>query len=217
MTSFTARVLRPLDVALLSLVAASLLSASLAWLRAPLFGHAGLRWLPLNLVLAWVPLFLAFAAWRVQRTSLRIVAAGAALLFLPNAPYVITDVIHLRVLPDLPIWFDATLLWTTAFTSALVGALAMRLLEQCVVDQFGPASRWPFRIVVPILCAYGIHLGRFGRWNSWDVVAQPRRLVEGMLAATEAPFFLTFCAVFTLVAATSFLPFAMLPVERRRP
>jgi len=152
-----------LDRVLLGLMAASVTCVAMVWLRGVEFGQPGFRWMPLNLALAWVPLCASFAAWRARSHLMRWSALAAAILFLPNAPYVITDLIHLRVLPGIPVWFDATLLWSMAFTSALVGALAMRFLEDTVTRGLGGWSRWPFVGALSILCAYGIHLGRFGR------------------------------------------------------
>ena len=98
-------------LALLSVAAVGLLV-----LRADRVGEAAFFFLPWNLFLAWIPFVLALAlavvhVRRGPRPLLWSLGAGW-LLFLPNAPYILTDFIHLGRLRGAPLWFDAALIGT---------------------------------------------------------------------------------------------------------
>src|SRR5690242_8692497 len=79
------------------------------------------RFLAWNLLLAWIPLVVALWVYDAFRRDGRRPALVPAivlwLLFLPNAPYVVTDFVHLREIHGAPVWFDATLVASFAFTA----------------------------------------------------------------------------------------------------
>ena len=76
-----------------------------------------------NLFLAWVPVIFALLARRWRRIPLLALAAGFVwLLFLPNAPYLVTDLIHLRPRAAAPFWYDLI----TLFTFALLGTSSLK-------------------------------------------------------------------------------------------
>ena len=83
------------------------------------FSYAGLVW---NLVLAWVPLALAgllLVSYSRRRSRVEFAALGLGwLLFLPNAPYVLTDFVHLEQNHRL---YDSLLIASFAFTSLALG------------------------------------------------------------------------------------------------
>ena len=89
---------------------ASALCASLELFRELHFGALGFRFLVWNLILAWIPLLLALFVYdRYRRGSplARLAPALAVwLLFLPNAPYIVTDFVHLSAASSAPLWFD---------------------------------------------------------------------------------------------------------------
>lgn len=81
--------------------------AGAGWLH-PAVNYISLNW---NLFLAWIPLIFALAAWLLiqRRTWMPVILLLLAgwLLFLPNAAYIITDLIHLRARNGAPLWYDA--------------------------------------------------------------------------------------------------------------
>src|SRR3989442_1573733 len=96
---------------LLSLALASAASCGLVFLRLLFTGQFQFWYLPANLALAWIPLFFSFAVYGLyQRGTHRGVhfwlCAFLWLIFLPNAPYIVTDLIHLHPRPPVPIWID---------------------------------------------------------------------------------------------------------------
>jgi uncharacterized membrane protein len=145
------------------------------------------RFMAWNTALALVPLALAFALFRDHvRTSLAWWAGVVVwLLFLPNAPYVLTDVVHL--LDDIRDSSDRTFytgLLPVYGTFFLIGfgsyVLNLHLLRRFVFARGRGASWLPIEMAVHALCAVGIYLGRFVRLNSWDVVTAPHT-VSGTL------------------------------------
>lgn len=103
----------------------------------------------------------------------------AWLLFFPNAPYIVTDLIHLRP-RSVPYWFDILLLAAFAWAGLVSGCASLERMHRRVDTRFGPRVGWGFVAAVAMLSGLGIWLGRFVRLNSWDVVANPLALVEAL-------------------------------------
>ena len=143
-------------------------------------GSFALRFLAWNLVLAAIP---AVAAWFFARAmakgSSRIEQVGwfvIWLVFLPNAPYIITDFVHLKARPGIPLWYDTALLISCAGTGLLLGYTSIADVQAAITRRFSAFVGWVLVIVAVLLSGFGIYLGRFLRWNSWDTVASPHLL-----------------------------------------
>ena len=130
-----------------------------------------------NLGLAAIPVIAAFTLRRVvanNALSLRAMfLAFVWLLFLPNAPYLATDLIHLRSRPFVPLWYDAALLVSCAFTGVILGYVSIAEVQRLLRTRLGNLPAWTLTTIVMFLCAFGIYLGRFERWNSWHIVTRP--------------------------------------------
>lgn len=166
-----------------SAVSVALILARIVWTR-DLF-YAGLAW---NLFLAWLPLVFAllardeFQAGPAGRPwSWRFLGfAGAWLLFFPNAPYIFTDVIHLTTYFYSHFWVDLVLILSCAMTGMVLGFVSLFLMQAVVRRLYGSAASWLFIGGVMALSSFGIYLGRFLRFNSWDVVWKPVALSRGI-------------------------------------
>ncbi|HZQ16843.1 MAG TPA: DUF1361 domain-containing protein [Gaiellaceae bacterium] len=190
--------------------AAALAAASLfcvALLAARGYAWADYRGLLWNLVLAWIPFVLGVAllwAYRRGLPLLHLLALAAAwLLFLPNAPYVLTDFVHLG--PDHRL-FDTILIGSFALTSLSLGFASLLLVQLVTTRAAGAAAGWCVALASLFLSSVGIYLGRVQRLNSWDVVHRPR-LVASLLSAGLADplghhyligFVLAVCGLLTL-------------------
>ncbi|RKH72934.1 DUF1361 domain-containing protein [Corallococcus aberystwythensis] len=170
-----------------SLLAVDLLAVRLDWSERASF--AFLAW---NLFLAWAPYTLALLA-RVLMVRgldrpwlLGPLALGWLALF-PNAPYLVTDFIHLRQRPVVPLWFDAALLALFASIGWMLGLLSLEVWKRWLEERWGRTAAWTFVAVTSLLCGYGIYLGRVERWNSWDVLAEPGRLLAAMASHVREP------------------------------
>jgi uncharacterized membrane protein len=176
----------------LGLVAASLFCVALVLVRLAESGDtkfAGLIW---NLFLAWIPFLLAVAVydgWRRRRTGGPLVALGALwLLFFPNAPYIVTDFVHLERTGDAPYWYDAVTVSAFAWTGLLLGFASLFLMQTVVRQRRGVVSGWIFAGVALALGSLGIYLGRFLRLNSWDAIEHPSVLPRIAHAVARDPF-----------------------------
>ena len=108
---------------------------------------------------------------RAQAVAVELVAVGAAwLLFLPNAPYVLTDFIHLGERHRL---FDTLLIASFAFTSLALGFASLLLVQFVVTRAAGAMIGWATALASLFAASVGIYLGRVLRFNSWDVVHRP--------------------------------------------
>ena len=106
------------------------------------------------------------------------------LVFLPNAPYVLTDIIHLiRGISSgqLPLWVVALVFIPIHATAILLGfqAYVISILNLAIYLNHQGARAWilPVELTIHALCAVGIYLGRFLRFNSWDLVVAPTSVV----------------------------------------
>jgi uncharacterized membrane protein len=132
-----------------------------------------------NLALAIVPYIASEWALAAERRSNRWLSIGLVLfsvLFLPNSPYIITDFFHLRVRPEVPLWFDTLLFFSMAGGGLLLFYLALFNIAKVLRDLFGRVWAEISVAFLCFLCAFGIYLGRYLRFNSWDVVSNPDNL-----------------------------------------
>jgi len=165
------------------------------------FAYLNLVW---NLLLAWLPLVFAIFAARLRSSRLCFLAfAFLWLLFLPNSPYLVTDLVHLKPRPPVPFWFDILLVQSFVLTGLLLGFLSLYLMHRLVSRSCGWRIGWVFTLVMIGLTGFGIYLGRFEHWNSWDLFTSPFALSSDIFnllihprANKTAFVFTTLCASF---------------------
>lgn len=95
------------------------------------------------------------------------------ILFLPNAPYLLTDLIHLEAKPNVPAWYILAMLLSCAATGTLIGYVSLMDVHAAIERRFGFYAGWLLALGSLMLCGFGIYLGRFLRWNSWDALTRP--------------------------------------------
>ena len=154
--------------------------------------HFKYQFLIWNLLLAWIPAVFAFVTYRFhvrgQRPNLLLVLCLLAwFFFFPNAPYIVTDFVHLEHRPPVPLWFDLLMIASFAWTGLCLGYLSLYLMQEIARARFGRWTSWVFVVVMLALGSVGIYLGRFLRWNSWDVVRNPSALLHQSLQKVEDP------------------------------
>ena len=136
-----------------------------------------------NLFLAWIPLLIAFYLQRYyikfpKRYTVLCALAFMWLLFFPNSPYIITDLIHLNAQGMDSQWFDAILFFSFALTGLITGFISLYFIHEILDCLFSRATNWTLLSLVFLLCGYGIYLGRVMRWNSWDLFTNPIPLLR---------------------------------------
>ena len=161
-----------------------------------------------NLFLAWIPLGVAVMVeklWRHRFIRKTGVAIGiiAWLLFFPNAPYLITDLIHLRASPEHMVWYDALMGFSFALSGLLTGFYSVLTIHR-LIDKIWKNTTMAWLAICSslMLSSYGIYLGRFGRWNSWDVLTNPFSLVKYCFYSLHEPLAIKTTIVFSFVMLT---------------
>jgi len=168
-------------------------------LRVVYSGEPRFIFLVWNLFLAWLPLLFAWLAYRRPRTA--VLNGPLWLLFFPNAPYLVTDLIHLgRAGGGAPLWYDALLIFTFALTGLMLGFLSLYMMRSLVARRFGSRWSWLFVVVAVGMSSYGVYVGRFLRWNSWDIFTQPLGLLHDIASSLFNPaiFLKTYTVSFSL-------------------
>jgi uncharacterized membrane protein len=106
------------------------------------------------------------------------------LAFLPNAPYLLTDIIHL---------IRATRMGTPAFVLVLIfiplhlfailagfQAYVISVMNQSSYIRRIGAGKYVLwsELLTHLLCAIGVYMGRFRRFNSWDLATDPGNVLS---------------------------------------
>ena len=175
------------------LAAASIFSVAIWRVRFEYSGTARYHFLIWNLFLAWIPFLISYFTYTITLNRRQIfifipVAAFFWLIFFPNAPYILTDFQHLAGgWQDLPVWYDVMMLTWFAFTGLLLGVVSLFLMHEVVRREFGGWVGWLFVGGVAALSSTGIYVGRFLRWNSWDIFSDPKGMALFTLERLQDP------------------------------
>ncbi len=166
-------------------------SCFLVLVRIAFTGRLTFVYLIWNLFLAFVPFFMTQSADRKPEWILGKI--GFIFFFLVwivwilNSFYILTDLFHLgdssadRIIP---LWFDLALILSFAWNGCMLGILSVRQMEKILVRHVTRSHELFFLFPVMLLNAWGIYIGRYLRFNSWDVITDPFQLVRdigGML------------------------------------
>src|SRR5215510_6980994 len=112
-------------------------SLCLLLVRVILTGHLTYAFLAWNLFLAWIPFAISQKLPGVKNRWRILLLFSAWLLFLPNAPYIITDFLHLKQRPPVPYWYDILLLFSAALNGLLLGLVSLFTIEGFLVKRYG--------------------------------------------------------------------------------
>lgn len=158
-----------------------------------------------NLFLAWIPYGLGILILYAQQRGggLKVLAPllAAWFFFFPNAPYIVTDFLHLRARPPVFFWFDIALLTAFALTGLFLGFASLAGLQEWITQKKGRFWGWLFAGMIWIFSSFGIYLGRFLRWNSWNLLTHPVKILSDawvrILSPNDYPGMFLFCAVYS--------------------
>lgn len=163
------------------------------WLyRREISGEITFIFLIWNLFLAFIPYAASFALLEMHQrkssTWLMVPVAAGWLLFFPNAPYILTDLFHLRPRTGVPYWFDLLMLLSFALSGLWFGLVSLNKVHKVAFDRIGKVFAGIVALTSLILGAFGVYLGRFLRWNSWDIIQRPGQLLNDILSRFTHPF-----------------------------
>ncbi len=193
------------------LIMASAISLVLEKVHARLSGAENYSFLVFNLGLAWIPFVAAVVAYAASRKRITFflimpVCTLVWIAFFPNAPYLLTDFQHLAATDaNSALWFDVIIMVWFAWTGLLLGITSLYLMQEIVTRASSPAAGWIFAIGATILSSIGVYLGRFLRWNSWDLLKDPLPIAKDMYGIVRHPISNLPTYVFTILFTLLFL------------
>ena len=115
---------------------------------------------------------------RIRNRWLLVIPFLAWLCFFPNAPYILTDLFHLKPRTGVPFWFDLALILFFAWNGLMLGYASLLDMQSVITQHFNIWIGWAVAIGSLVLASFGIYLGRYLRWNSWDVISSPIGLLD---------------------------------------
>jgi len=153
------------------------------------FYYIFLEW---NLFLAFIPYVVSGILFKHRwlRTNNYLLALFGLIwiLFIPNAFYILTDLFHLGETGAAPLWFDLLLILSFAWNGMVMGILSVRQMEKIFHEKFSTRNELIFLYPVMWLNALGVYIGRYLRFNSWDIITSPFRLVIDIFELLTHPF-----------------------------
>ena len=154
------------------------------WITESIF-YGFLAW---NLILAYVPFVISgMLLVRSFKKPALLFWLLIWLLFLPNAPYIITDIFHLNKQTTMPIWFDLLVVISFAFNGILLFFISVSDINSLLMKHFSRIKTGIITMCIFFLTGFGVYLGRFLRFNSWDMVSNPKTILVEILERITQP------------------------------
>ena len=143
-----------------------------------------------NIFLAWVPCMISSLFKKMNDRSKwkSVLVFCCWLAFFPNALYIVTDLIHIQQESLVPKWFDALLLFSSAVLGLLLAFISLYRVEAFLKKMVGIKLLAPLILLILFLGSFGVYLGRFLRWNSWDIISNPFQLLISIGHRIVSPF-----------------------------
>lgn len=152
-----------------------------------------------NLFLAWVPFWLILLVENTRQKNLKFLILPVWLLFFPNAPYIITDLLHLKNYTHNIPWYDSLAIFTFAATGVLIALYSLQKAHRILEQYTSPATTWTLIALCSLLTGFGVYLGRYCRLNSWDLFNRPIWFAGRILHQFENPLTYKFTLTFSFV------------------
>lgn len=161
----------------------SLFSLALILFRVVYTGHLLFAFLVWNLFLAYVPYAISrrMTMQPIKKGWKFLLAGLVWLLFVPNSFYILTDLFHLDMNESVPLWYDLALLLSFAWSGLLFGIVSVRQMEKLIETNFNRKLGLLFIMPVMALNGFGVFVGRYLRFNSWDVITNPLQLIHDIV------------------------------------
>ncbi|MCL2445289.1 MAG: DUF1361 domain-containing protein [Oscillospiraceae bacterium] len=196
----------------------------------------GWGWMPWNMFLAWLPLVFACGVLRGADSPKRVrrvlgwICWPLWLLFYPNAPYLLTSLLHLNDVnfvasrnnqwvflftTDPAAWFSLLLMIAGVGMGVLFGFVSLAMLQRQVARRLGTLWSWLLVLVTSLLSGWAIWMGRGAlRLNSWDLFTRPLHTLGEIFSAMDGNA-LRLSLIFAAMCLGGYvLVWALLPKEK---
>ncbi len=164
-------------------------------------GNRDYLFYPWNLLLAAIPYLFARKLNQNRKGIVNVLLLSGWLLFFPNAPYLITDIFLFEKTTESPFWFDLILVISGAWNGLIAGMVSLLFVEKFLLLSKVKKRVKALNILFIILCSYGVYVGRYWRFNSWDIVMQPKALFHASAGTIFHPHYHIQIWIFTAVFA----------------
>lgn len=174
------------------LIVLSFFSFILSIFRVVYTGSLEFLFLDWNLFLAFIPWFISsvIILKKLQNKKiLSIILILSWLLFFPNSPYILTDLFHLGMSTKAPLWYDLILILSFAWTGLLYGFISLMDIEKVMENYVGKGKTTYVTIAFLFISGFGIYIGRYLRWNSWDIFISPFAMSHDILSRLSEPIY----------------------------
>lgn len=201
-----------------SAVLLSFVTVILLFARAKIYHYPVYKPMLLNLFLAWIPIACSGIALFIFLTQKAVTPAPWIITlllliwfaFFPNSTYLITEFHHLKEdVTEVPFWFDTIVILSLALCGIMLGCFSLFLVQRMLLIYISGVYAWIILILYVFLSNIGIYIGRFLRFNSWDIATNPLGLVRHLLSAfrdkKQARNILLFASLFTTFLLTFYL------------
>ncbi len=128
-------------------------------------------------LLACAAAFLFARSWRKRQKNWVILLFIIWLFLLPNTFYMLTDYVHVGESIDINILFDIVMVGLFVMAGFIQGCIALYLVHKPLVKKFGSFYAHVSMAIIILASSFAIDMGRFLRWNSWDILLNPRALL----------------------------------------
>ncbi|WP_055448178.1 DUF1361 domain-containing protein [Lacinutrix mariniflava] len=128
-----------------------------------------------NVFLAIIPYIITMYLSNIKKPNKIsfVLIFGLWMVFLPNAPYIITDLFHLSRSTYSNIWIDTLVISTFAVTGILLFYFSLLQMKNALLAFLSNKTSEAIIIVTVFLSAFGVYIGRFLRYNSWEILSDP--------------------------------------------
>mgnify|MGYP001792027394 CR=1 FL=1 len=155
-----------------------------------------------NTFLAAIPYMVSTQLLKLKKIHiLTVIMLAVWLAFLPNAPYMITDMLHYEERLPVPFWYDILLVISAAWNGLILGLVSLMNVENFLSRHLKPVSVKLCVFMSLFLCGYGVFIGRFLRFNTWNVITDPRILAYSSAHHVLLPQHYSKLWVFTILFA----------------
>ncbi|MEK7471574.1 MAG: DUF1361 domain-containing protein [Patescibacteria group bacterium] len=161
------------------LIVVSIIAVVFDLARLDLLGMTTPLYLIWNLFLAWIPYIISLYFIKKDTSINSFIPLFILwILFFPNAPYLVTDVIHIASSPESLMWFDSLLFFFFGWIGLLLGMISLFHIHQYLKNHFSILISEIIIFAICFVSSFGVYLGRFERWNSWDLFLDPFNFIK---------------------------------------
>lgn len=145
-----------------------------------------------NLLLALiVPLLAWWLSFNLKKHAWlhfsNILLTIAWLVFLPNSFYIASDLIHAQEVASINLLFNYVFILSCIFNGFIAGYISVYMIHCQLLKRIYYRYAHVIIAMIFVLCGFAIYMGRYLRWNSWDIVSRPAGILFDLSSTIVSP------------------------------